>query len=120
MLSVLKNIKIIILLLAVCQLLNISCSKHIQPEPASRNQAGEAPLKDFKYSGTENAPNSIIPPNSKLPLDKIDSHGEDTKLKQFFETGFEKKLDNSNVKPDEIIKTARKFLAFPIAWVVHP
>jgi hypothetical protein len=39
------------------------------------------------------------------------------KLNDFMAAGTEKGIDTHNTNPDEIIKTAQKYLGVPIAWV---
>lgn len=116
MIAILKKDKIFIILLAVGQLFNFSCSKRIQPESPSVKApvyAGNKKPKDLKYSDAEKETNTLIPLNSSLSIDKIDSHGEDSKLKYFLDSGFEKKVEVQGVKVDEIVETAKKYLGVP-------
>jgi cell wall-associated NlpC family hydrolase len=116
MITKLKNNTIIFLLLAVGQIFNSSCSKRIQPELSSVKApvgARNKKPKDLKYTDAEKETNTLIPFNSSLSIDKIDSHGEDSKLKYFLKAGYEKKTDVKGVKADELIKTAKKYLGVP-------
>ena len=116
MTSILKKTYIMFLLLAVGQLFNYSCSKRIQPESSfvkAPSQAGNKKPKDLGYTAVEKETNTLIPLNSSLSIDKIDSHGEDSKLKIFLEAGFEKKAEVKNVKADEIVEAAKKYLGVP-------
>jgi lipoprotein Spr len=72
--------KFIVLLVAVCQLLNTFCSKQLYPEPSYEN---------------------------------IESQTEKKKLKDFMETGTEKRINTQNTSAIEIIKTAQKYLGVP-------
>jgi cell wall-associated NlpC family hydrolase len=76
-------------------------------------EAGNKKPKDLKYTDAEKEANTLIPFNSSLSIDKIDSHGEDSKLKSFLDSGFEKKADVQGVKADEIVKTAKRYLGVP-------
>jgi cell wall-associated NlpC family hydrolase len=69
--------KFIILVVAVCQLLNTYCSKQLYTKTSFQN---------------------------------IKSTGENKKLKNFLDTGTEKKLNTRNTSADEIINTAQKYL----------
>ena len=115
MIAILKKNNILFLLLAAGQIFNYSCSKRIQPESSSVKapaQAGNKKPKDLNYTAAEKE-TTLIPINSSLSIDKIDSHGEDSKLKYFLEAGFEKKTDVKDVDADEIIETAKKYLGVP-------
>jgi len=108
--------KIFIILLAAAQLFNSSCSKRIQTESSSMEapgHAGNKKLEDLKYNDAGKDTNSLIPLNSALSLDKIDRHGEDSRLKYFLDEGFEKKVDVKGVNADEIVTTAQKYLGVP-------
>ena len=72
--------KYIVLLVAVCQLLVIYCSRQFYPEPSFQN---------------------------------IKSQAEKKKLKDFMDAGTEKVINTRNTSPDEIIKTAQKYLGVP-------
>lgn len=72
--------RLIVLLVIVCQLLNISCSKQLYTEPSIRN---------------------------------IDGHPEKKKIKDFMNAGTEKKINTHSTSPNDIIKTAQKFLGVP-------
>jgi lipoprotein Spr len=72
--------KFIVLLVAVCQLLNTFCSKQLYPE---------------------------------LSYENIESQTEKKKLKDFMETGTEKRINTQNTSAIEIIKTAQKYLGVP-------
>jgi len=116
MIAILKKDKIFILLLAAVQLFNLSCSKRIQPESSSvstPNRAGNKKLKDLNYNDANKESNTLIPLNSSLSIDNIDSHGEDSKLKYFLDAGFEKKAEVQGVFAAEIVRTAQKYLGVP-------
>ena len=72
-----KRWKFIILVVAVCQLLNTYCSKQLYTKTSFQN---------------------------------IKSTGENNKLKNFMDSGTEKKLNTRNTSADEIINTAQKYL----------
>lgn len=71
---------VIIGLIAIFQLINISCTKKAYVE---------------------------------APVQKSTTANENRKLKEFLKAGSEKMLNVGNTSPDEIIKTARKYLGVP-------
>jgi cell wall-associated NlpC family hydrolase len=75
--------------------------------------AGNKKLKDLKYNDAEKETSTLIPLNPALSIDKIDSHGEDSKLNYFLNAGFEKKAEVQGVKAAEIVRTAQKYLGVP-------
>jgi cell wall-associated NlpC family hydrolase len=115
MITILKKYKIIFLLLAVIQLFNFSCSSRIQPESSSvkPTQTGNKKPKDLEYTSAEKENSTLIPLNSEFSIDKIDSHGEETRLKYFLGGGFGKKTNINGVKADEIVRSAQKYLGVP-------
>lgn len=46
-------------------------------------------------------------------FENIESKAESNRLKEFFDSGIERELDTRNTDPDEIIRTARKYLGVP-------
>jgi cell wall-associated NlpC family hydrolase len=92
------KVKIIILLVAVIQLFNTSCSKNLYKEQPQQNKVSR---EDIKVSGTKKIP---VPTDNQI---------ESTKLKKFLDSGTGKTIDIKNATPDDIIKTARLYIGTP-------
>lgn len=90
--------KIIILLVAVSQLINSSCSRKLYQEPARQNRAIR---EEFKA------------PETKKLAAPTEQESENIKLKKFIDSGTGKSLDIKNATPDDIIKTAGQYLGVP-------
>ena len=96
--------KFLILIIAVCQLLNTYCSRHIYSEPASHQMESQAENKKKEAIKTANPEEANI----------IRNHSqEDKKLQDFINSGIEKKIYTGNTSADEIINSARKYLGVP-------
>jgi lipoprotein Spr len=95
--------KLIVLLVAVCQLFFTFCSKQLyreKPEQKIESHADMKKVNEFK-AATEKEKNA-----QKTNPDKI----IDT---EFLAAGTEKKIDTHNTSPDEIIETAQQYLGVP-------
>lgn len=116
-----SNLKIIILLLTVNQLIITSCSKKVYPEPADRtitNHDNKQSRNDFQNVTIERIPGKLPdtqPANQAVfePFQNITTPEEEKKLKHFMDKGSEKSIDTQDCSPDEIIATAQKFLGIP-------
>ena len=99
-----EKVKFVILLVAVCQLLNTYCSKKLHPDPSP--QKIERPT-EINKSKEFNAAKRV-----KVP-DTYNSHAENKKLKEFRAAGTNKAINTRNTSSDEIIKTAQNYLGVP-------
>jgi cell wall-associated NlpC family hydrolase len=96
--------KIVILLVAVFQLLNFSCTKQV--------------YRDQSIPGTENRSRNTKPENSNTShlgkgIDLNKSYPVKEKLQDFMASGTEKPLKTGNTTADEIIETASTYLGVP-------
>jgi murein DD-endopeptidase / murein LD-carboxypeptidase len=103
----------LIILLAVSQLFNTSCTKRIQPESSPRNIPGKAEnknLKDISDIKVEKAEKTLREYHPEPSQNNIESHGENKKLELFLNEGTGKAVDANNLEAEDIISTARKYL----------
>jgi cell wall-associated NlpC family hydrolase len=99
-----EKIKFIILLIALCQVLNTYCSRHIYPEHSSYQIEGHAEVKKQAELNT---------PYSEKAISPVISNNENKRLHDFMNAGVGKKINTGNTSPDEIINSARKYLGVP-------
>ena len=102
--AIFEKVKFIILMIAVCQLLNTYCSRHIYSEHASHHMESNAGNIKKEAGRTPNHEEANIIRNSNQ---------EDKKVQDFINAGIEKKIYTANTSADEIINSARKYLGVP-------
>lgn len=90
-----EKAKFTILLIAVTQLLIISCSKDIYKDQAKQSAESR---NDYKVTATKKI---------NVPTD---DQAESKKLKKFTESGTGKTVNIKNATPEEVINTARKYM----------
>jgi lipoprotein Spr len=99
-----EKAKFIILMIAVCQLLNTYCSRHIYSEHSSDHTTGHSEIK----KQTE-----LKSPYSEKIISAGIRKSEDMKLDDFMKTGIERKINTGTTSADEIINSARKYIGIP-------
>ena len=98
-----EKVKFIILIIAVCQLLNTYCSRHPYPEHSLHHMEGHAEVKRQA---------ELKSPYSEKTISLI-SNTENKKLHDFMNAGIEKKINTGNTNSDEIVNSAQKYLGVP-------
>jgi murein DD-endopeptidase / murein LD-carboxypeptidase len=118
-----KRLRLIIIMIAVSQLLTISCSKklHTKPHVSNTQKQNEIPItreseKVAAKNLTERLPETPVnwqPAPELKSFPGILDRTEEEKLRRFLEAGSEKPVNIKNASPDDIIKTAGSYLGVP-------
>jgi cell wall-associated NlpC family hydrolase len=99
-----EKVKLITLLLIVCQILNNFCSNHLNPEHSPQNFRNHTEIKKLE---------NIKVPVSEKTIIGNKSYTDNKKLKDFMNAGTSKELNTSSTNAEEIINTAQKYLGVP-------
>ncbi len=101
-------------LLIILQLTSSSCSHKSYPEPTTHKKTTVTSSKHNKTTNTSTkntVAKSTTKPAITNNLSEIKTNNRE--LKHFLSTGYGKTLNIGNTSPDDIIKTARKYIGTP-------